>query len=86
MHIDPLTLNLIDSNTLILLNKVDALPLSPSHTSAVVRALESAGKSWLGHGSEAPFWELSVKTETGLREFAKGLTEVLKHRCVALNP
>lgn len=79
-HVDPLTLSLIDSNTLILLNKSDAIDVSTAHIDALRQTLEKAGKTWLGAGGKA-FWKLSVKSEVGLKEFSEGLREVLKDRC-----
>ncbi|GAA5842893.1 hypothetical protein JCM3766R1_005694 [Sporobolomyces carnicolor] len=78
--IDPLTLELIDSNTLILLNKIDSFPPTSSHFEALSRSLSAAGKSWIGRGHEKEFWPVSVKEGTGLREFADGLTKELKKR------
>lgn len=78
--IDPLTLDLIDSNTLILLNKTDSISPSPSQLSSISSSLTQVGKSWLGKGSEKEFWQVSVKEGTGLRELAKGLTAELKRR------
>ncbi|GAA5948951.1 hypothetical protein JCM21900_003149 [Sporobolomyces salmonicolor] len=79
-QIDPLTLDLVDSNTLILLNKVDSSPPTPEHLRLISATLESAGKHWLGRGWEPPFWEVSVKEGTGLSELAEGLTGELKRR------
>lgn len=82
--IDPLTLELIDSNTLILLNKIDSFPPTSSHFEALSRSLSAAGKSWIGRGHEKEFWPVSVKEGTGLREFADGLTKELKKRSARL--
>lgn len=80
VHIDSLTHSLIDSNTIILLNKVDSLPLTAEHTAALSRNLQSDGTTWLGAGSDRPFWPISVKSEIGLKELSSGMTKVLKQR------
>ncbi|ORY80699.1 tRNA modification GTPase TrmE [Leucosporidium creatinivorum] len=79
-QIDPLTLSLIDSHTLVLLNKVDALHITSEHLDAITHALRGEGKAWLGSESEQPFWQLSVRSELGLREFAEGLKGELQKR------
>lgn len=79
-RIDPLTLSLIDRNTLIVLNKIDAFSLTPDHFKAVVSVLERANKVWLGRGEANELWPMSVKAGTGFREFVEGLKVVLKHR------
>lgn len=79
-RIDPLTLSLIDSQTLVLLNKVDALQVTAEHLDAIAHTLRNEGKTWLGAESERPFWQLSVKSELGLRDFAEGLRRELQKR------
>lgn len=79
-QIDPLTLSLIDHNTLIVLNKVDAFSLTLTHVQAVIAVLERANKVWLGRGGPNELWPMSVKAGTGFREFVEGLKVVLKHR------
>ncbi|GAA5908796.1 Mss1p [Sporobolomyces salmoneus] len=79
-HIDPLTLDLIDSSTLILLNKTDSFLPTKEHLEAISKNLSRAGKNWIGKGKEREFWPVSVKEGTGLKEFAAGLMEELKAR------
>ena len=80
VNIDPLTHSLIDSNTVILLNKVDCFPLTTSHTQALFEALQKDGKTWHGAETSHPFWPISVKGELGLRSLSNGLTDLLKTR------
>ncbi|GAA5961558.1 hypothetical protein JCM3765_002626 [Sporobolomyces pararoseus] len=79
-RIDPLTLELIDSNTLILLNKIDSSPPTSSQLQAISSHLKAAGKSWIGEGSEKEFWQISVRDGTGLKKLATDLTAELKRR------
>lgn len=78
--IDPLTLDLVDSNTFILLNKTDSIKPSPSQLDSISQSLTQAGKRWLGMDKEHKFWQVSVKEGRGLRELAQGLTAELKRR------
>ncbi|GAA6010848.1 hypothetical protein JCM11491_004564 [Sporobolomyces phaffii] len=78
--IDSLTLDLIDSNTLILLNKTDSSPPTPTQLELISENLARAGKSWIGRGSEREFWPVSVTGGLGLKELAAALTEKLKDR------
>lgn len=80
--IDPLTLSLIDSHTIILLNKVDSSVPSPAQLGALERALESEGKEWFGRGTSEPFRLVSVKEGRGLAELAEVMRAELKRRCV----
>ncbi|BGP29443.1 mitochondrial splicing system protein [Rhodotorula toruloides] len=77
--IDSLTLSLIDSHTLILLNKVDSSVPSSTQLEALERALDGEGKDWFGKGTE-PFRLVSVKEGKGLRELADVMRGELKIR------
>ncbi|GAA6062695.1 hypothetical protein JCM10212_004753 [Sporobolomyces blumeae] len=79
-RIDPLTVDLIDANTLILLNKTDSTPPGPSQLAAVSNRLASMGKVWLGRGSDKEFHLVSVREGTGLKALANSLTDELKRR------
>ncbi|GAA5924735.1 Mss1p [Sporobolomyces koalae] len=78
--VDSLTLDLIDSNTLILLNKTDSRPPTMSQLQLISQYLVRNNKHWLGRGREQEFWQVSVKAGTGLKKLASDLTAELKTR------
>lgn len=82
-YIDPLTLSLINNNTLILLNKTDAFfPLSSSHHKSLNAYLESRSINWLNQGERVghQFWPVSVKTGEGMKGLIMGLKAVLQEK------
>lgn len=79
--IDPLTLSLIDSNTLIILNKTDSLSLTPTQRQLILDALRLAGKDWIGK-ERGMMWEISLREGRGLERLVEGLKGVLKERFV----
>lgn len=85
--IDPLTLSLIDSNTIIILNKLDLFPqFENAHAIALEQYLKKEGKEWLGSNSTASkgFWKISLNEKgnvlDGLENLTEGLKDVLKDR------
>ncbi|GAA5870864.1 hypothetical protein JCM16303_001610 [Sporobolomyces ruberrimus] len=78
--VDHLTLDLIDKDTLVLLNKSDSSVATSAQLRSISRYLEQAGKDWIGKGSEVELRQISVKEGTGLNELAKTLTNELKRR------
>lgn len=81
--IDPLTLSLIDRNTLVVLSKADVFDLEAHHRSSLISLLKAEGKDWLGSETEE-LWSLSVKTGQGMDELAQAFKRVLKFRYVIL--
>lgn len=82
--VDHLTLELIDKDTLVLLNKSDSSVATSAQLRSISRYLEQAGKDWIGKGSEVELRQISVKEGTGLNELAKTLTNELKRRSVTI--
>lgn len=78
--IDPLTLSLIDRDTLVLLNKTDSFKPTRAHLDALRDALREQGKEWYGGGGVGGFWLVSVKEGEGLTEFAQGLKDQVQRR------
>lgn len=82
--IDPLTLSLIDRDTLILLNKTDSFKPTHAHLDALRDALREQGKEWdesrESGGGVKGFWLVSVKEGQGLTELAQGLKEQVQRR------
>jgi tRNA modification GTPase len=77
--IDPLTLSLIDRDTLIPLNKTDSFKPTRAHLDALRDALRTQGKEWDG-GDDDRFWLVSVKEGEGLTELAQGLKDQVQRR------
>ncbi|BGP37373.1 mitochondrial splicing system protein [Rhodotorula kratochvilovae] len=82
LHIDPLTLSLLEAHTLILLNKLDARasPPSPAQLAALEAYLAQEGRTWAGRGTERPFEVVSVRDGRGLAELAERLKGEVKRR------
>ncbi|SCV72643.1 BQ2448_4180 [Microbotryum intermedium] len=76
--IDPLTLDLIDASTIVVLNKIDTVQPTDAQLASVRSALSST--SWGSTMSSEKLWQVSVKTGHGLRELGDGLKEVLKRK------
>lgn len=82
--IDPLTLSLIDRDTLILLNKTDSFKPTRAQLDALRDVLREQGKEWYGAdgvgGGVGGFWLVSVKEGEGLTELAQGLKDQVRRR------
>lgn len=78
--IDPLTMSLIDHNTIIVLSKADSFALTKDHREALKTYLTQQNKTWLGRDEDVAMLEVSVKDSTGLDELVGVMAKVLKSR------
>ncbi|GAA6012626.1 hypothetical protein JCM10207_009061 [Rhodosporidiobolus poonsookiae] len=83
LPLDARTLALLDSHTLIVLNKSDASPPSPAQLAALADVLEGEGREWMGMRSDDQgigFTCVSVREGEGLGELAERIKGELKRR------